>query len=237
MGRIIEKLLCLAAILIFLTFCIRHGVIDFSWFDKIATKTTDAIQSEEGQQVVSETKDIAKDITVDMVTGLKDAVVNTKNRLTVSSEDRVPCKLLKVVDGDTIDVELNGKETRIRFIGIDTPESVNPDEGRNNEYGEEASAYTKMLLTGIENLYLEFDSQITDDYGRTLAYVWLTETNKNTTEVIGKYMVNGIIVKDGYAKAKDYPPNIRYSSSLSMLQDEAKKKADGLWAKVDLTNL
>ncbi len=237
MGRIVEKLLCLAGILIFLTFCIRHGVIDFSWFDKIATKTTDAIQSEEGQQIVSETKDIAKDITVDMVTGLKDAAVNTKDRLTTDSKDRVTCKLLNVVDGDTIDVELNGEETRIRLIGIDTPESVNPDESRNNEYGDEASAYTKMLLTGVETLYLEFDSKIIDDYGRTLAYVWLTETNKNTTDVIGKYMVNGILVKDGYAMAKDYPPNIRYSSSLSMLQDEAKRKADGLWSKIDMTNL
>ena len=237
MGRIVEKLICLAGILIFLTFCIRHGIIDFSWFDKIATKTTDAIQSEEGQQIVSETKDIAKDITVDMVTGLKDAAVNTKDRLTVDSKDRVACKLIRVVDGDTIVVKMDDDEVKVRLIGIDTPESVNPDEGRNNEYGEEASAYTKMLLTGVETLYLEFDSKLIDDYGRTLAYVWLIETNQNTTDVIGQYMVNGILVKDGYAMAKDYPPNIRYSSSLSMLQDEAKKRAEGLWAKIDMSGL
>lgn len=237
MGRIIEKLIALACILIFLTFLIRHGVIDFSFFDKIATQATDAIKSDEGQQVISETKDIAKDVTTDMLSGLKDAAVNTKDRLKADKETRIKCELENVVDGDTIDVKVDDEIVRIRMIGIDTPESVNPDEEKNNDYGKAASDYTKSLLDGVKTLYLEFDTELNDQYGRSLAYVWLTESGKNSTDAIGKYMINGILVNEGYAMAKDFPPNSRYSSSLSMLEEDAKSKGRGLWAEVDLYEL
>lgn len=237
MGRIIEKLLCLAGVLVFLTFCIRHGVVDFSWFDKIATKTTDVIKSDEGQAVVNETKDIAKDIASDMVVGLKDAAVNTKDRLVTDSSDRIKASLIKVIDGDTIDVMIDGDTIRVRFIGVDTPESVNPDESKNNIYGSAASLYTKDLLDGIDTVYLEFDKEAIDQYGRTLAYVWLTESGKNTTDAIGKFMVNGILVNEGYALAKEFKPNTKYASSLELLQEDARANKRGLWEEVDLSSL
>ena len=80
--------------------------------------------------------------------------------------------VVRVVDGDTLIVSVDGSECRIRMIGIDTPESVHPDASRNTEQGKAAAAYTTELLTG-KQVYLEYDTDRTDDYGRTLAYVWL----------------------------------------------------------------
>lgn len=147
--------------------------------------------------------------------------------------------LVRVVDGDTIIVSENtADEIRVRLIGIDTPESVNPDESKNNEYGELASAYTKNLLENVSYVYLEYDSEETDTYGRTLAYVWLNDTeNAFDTEEIKEDMLNAIIVENGYALAKEYPPNTMYANILEDLESEAKVSETGLWADAEFVQL
>lgn len=75
-----------------------------------------------------------------------------------------------VVDGDTIDVIIDGKTTRIRLLGIDTPETVHPRKPVEN-FGKNASDFTRNTLTN-QIVWLTFDQTPVDHYGRRLAYIW-----------------------------------------------------------------
>jgi len=88
------------------------------------------------------------------------------------------CQVLKVVDGDTIDVLYMGKKERIRMLNVDTPESVHPDQSRNTAMGRQASAYTKSRLSS-KTVDLEFQAKKRGRYGRLLAYVILDGKNFN----------------------------------------------------------
>jgi len=128
-----------------------------------------------------------------------------------------PYKVTRVVDGDTIIVDLNGTEERVRLIGIDTPESVHPDKEKNVEYGQIASAYTKNKLEG-KQVYLEFDVQERDQYGRLLAYVY-----------VDGEMFNKTLLEQGHAKVATYPPNVKYVDEFTVLQQEAREQKKGIW--------
>lgn len=129
-----------------------------------------------------------------------------------------PVILKRVVDGDTLVVtNANREEVRVRLIGMDTPESVHPDQEKNTEAGELASQYTKSVLTVGQTLYLEYDVQKTDRYHRVLAYVWLTDD-------IATNMLNAKLVADGYAVAKEFKPNVKYSSLLKQLESAANNE-------------
>ncbi|MDE7054421.1 MAG: thermonuclease family protein [Oscillospiraceae bacterium] len=106
--------------------------------------------------------------------------------------------VLRVVDGDTIVVNYNGVEEKVRLIGIDTPESVHPDNSKNTDAGFAASEFTKAYLTG-EKIELEFDVQQRDQYGRLLAYVYFNGE-----------MFNEKLLRTGYANIATYPPNVKY---------------------------
>lgn len=106
--------------------------------------------------------------------------------------------VVRVVDGDTIVVNYNGVEEKVRLIGVDTPESVHPDSDKNTEAGILASDYTKQHLEG-KQVELEFDVQQRDQYGRLLAYVW-----------VDGVMYNKTLLKDGVANLATYPPNVKY---------------------------
>ena len=79
-------------------------------------------------------------------------------------------KVVRVIDGDTVKIDYNGKATNVRLIGVDTPEIVHPSKPV-EAYGKEASNFTKNLLQG-ESVYLRFDIDKTDKYGRLLAYLY-----------------------------------------------------------------
>lgn len=125
--------------------------------------------------------------------------------------------VVRVVDGDTIIVLIEGKETTIRMIGIDTPESVHPDSSRNTENGKIASEYTAELLTG-KQVYLEYDRERTDSYGRTLAYVWLNHE-----------MVEEILLANGMAEVLTIQPNTRYEMRFVRIEQQAKENKAGFW--------
>jgi len=108
--------------------------------------------------------------------------------------------VVRVVDGDTIVVNIEGEETKVRFIGVDTAESVHPDETKNSKSGKEASQWTSDLLTG-QQVYLEYDIDKTDDYGRTLAYVYLSDGR----------MVQEELLKAGMAELMTIQPNSKYA--------------------------
>ena len=141
--------------------------------------------------------------------------------------------VLKVVDGDTLRIEHQGRNESIRLIGIDTPESrvnkkAQKDAARSGEdikkiisLGQEATRYVKILVKPGDPITVEFDRQIRDKYGRLLGYVYLPN---------GK-MLNEEIVKAGYANLLTYPPNVKYEEKFLRAYREARENNRGLWSK------
>lgn len=131
-------------------------------------------------------------------------------------------KVERVVDGDTIVIDYNGEDTKVRLIGVDTPESVSNDADSNVKWGEKASAYTKKRLAN-ETVYLEFDKEKQDRYGRLLAYVYLKDQENDYT------MFNQTLVENGYARAAYYSPNGKYRETFEELEEKAEKQKKGFW--------
>jgi Micrococcal nuclease (thermonuclease) homologs len=104
----------------------------------------------------------------------------------------------RVVDGDTVVVILDGKQERVRMIGVDTPETVKPNTPP-QPYGKEASDHTKRELTG-KTVWLEFDASPTDRYQRWLAYIWLAEPRSRSDAEIQEKMYNARLLLDGYGQ-------------------------------------
>ena len=123
----------------------------------------------------------------------------------------------RVVDGDTAHVSLRGRDVTIRFIGVDTPETVAP--GQPIEcYGPEASHFTTQQLTG-RTVRLQFDVERIDPYGRTLAYIWMPDGS----------LFNQTLVRRGFATVATYPPDTRYVDRFERAQRAAKAANIGLW--------
>lgn len=139
----------------------------------------------------------------------------------------------RVVDGDTVYVVLEGEEqeTKVRLIGVNTPESVSSDESKNCEEGEQASEYTKTILSPGKVVYLEYDKEDTDKYDRTLAYIWLQDGVETTSlEDIREYMFNAKLLLDGQAEAMIVLPNNKYEKEFKAFEQEAKNNQTGFWA-------
>jgi micrococcal nuclease len=128
-----------------------------------------------------------------------------------------PARVVYVVDGDTIDVEIGGQEYRVRYIGIDAPETVKPKTPV-EWMGPEASAANKALVAG-KIVFLEKDVSNVDKYGRLLRYVYLADGT----------CVNGELVRQGYAQAITYPPDVKHQGRLRVLEREARQASLGLW--------
>jgi len=122
----------------------------------------------------------------------------------------------RVVDGDT--VVLSGGE-RLRMIGINTPESVK-EAGQVEYFGKEASEYTKNKLEG-KTVYLEKDVSNRDKYDRLLRYVYLKDGT----------FYNELIVKEGYAFAVTYPPDVKYNEILRDAESYASDNNLGIWGE------
>lgn len=129
-----------------------------------------------------------------------------------------------VVDGDTIKLD-NGKT--VRYIGIDTPETVDPRRPVQC-FGKEASNYNKSIVLGKQVL-MEKDVSETDRYGRLLRYVYLPAVSgSNSGE-----MVNELLVKNGYAHASTFPPDVKYQDLFRTAESQARENNLGLWGKCD----
>ncbi len=126
----------------------------------------------------------------------------------------------RVIDGDTIDVTVDGTKERVRLIGIDTPETKKEDTPIEC-FGPEASAFTESLLPEGIPLYLERDIEPRDIYGRLLAYVYLA--NDGT-------FVNLAIISGGYARLLTFPPNVAHVDDFIAAQRVARTANIGLWA-------
>jgi len=127
--------------------------------------------------------------------------------------------VVRVVDGDTIDVQLADRVEKVRYIGVNTPEIHHPIKGE-EPGGREAAEVNRRLVAG-RHVRLELDVRTRDRYGRLLAYVWLGDT-----------MVNAELVRRGYAQVMTVPPNVRYQDLFLKLQREARDAGRGLWRPV-----
>lgn len=135
---------------------------------------------------------------------------------TQTPSPRKTVKVTRVVDGDTI--QIDSGET-VRYIGMDTPESVDPRKGVQC-FAKEATEKNTALVLG-KTVELEHDISKTDRYGRLLAYVWLNDL-----------MVNEYLVRQGYAFARTFPPDVKYQLPLLKAEAAAQQEKKGLWGDV-----
>ncbi len=135
----------------------------------------------------------------------------------------VAATVSRVVDGDTIELSDGSK---VRLIGVNTPESTT----RTEDYGKEASNYTKSILEG-NNVWLQKDVSEADRYGRLLRIVWLAiPTNALDDNEIRTKMFNAHLVLNGYAEPSTYNPDVKYSEYFVKYAREAREANTGLWA-------
>ena len=126
----------------------------------------------------------------------------------------------RVVDGDTIIVHIGGRRERVRFIGMDTPESVKPNTPVQC-FAIEASNRTKSLLPPGTPVRLVGDVEQRDKYKRLLAYVYRQRDN---------LFVNLSLVRDGYAQPYTFPPNVAHTNEFVAAAAEARDGGRGLWS-------
>jgi micrococcal nuclease len=130
----------------------------------------------------------------------------------------------EVVDGDTIDVRIRGRDERVRLVGIDTPETKRPNEPVEC-FGPEASAFTAALLPVGTTVRIERDTVGRDDYGRLLGYVHLVDAAGRPTT-----FVNLEIVRRGYAVPLSIEPNSTFADAFAAAARRAEATDLGLWA-------
>ena len=125
----------------------------------------------------------------------------------------------KVIDGDTFWVNNGSEKFKVRFIGIDAPETRNSRGKLKGPYAKEAKEYVQQL-TENKWVKLELDVQKKDRYRRMLAYIYLLD---------GTFL-NADLVKDGFAVVDTYPPNVKHTALFVKLQHEARESKKGVWA-------
>ncbi|HZV73182.1 MAG TPA: thermonuclease family protein [Conexibacter sp.] len=129
-------------------------------------------------------------------------------------------RLERVIDGDTIVVQVGGREERVRYIGVDTPETVKPNTPVQC-FGERAhDLNTRLLGAAGSSLQLRFDRELRDRYGRLLAYVYRAQDG---------LFVNARLVDAGAARTLTIAPNTAHAAQLSDLQHTARAAGRGLW--------
>jgi len=135
-----------------------------------------------------------------------------------SEEERRSARayVVRAIDGDTIEARIDGELEDVRYIGVDTPETVKPDTPVQC-FGPRASTFNHRLVEG-KRVRLVFGVERRDVYGRLLAYAYL-----------GHRLVNAILVRRGLARSLTIPPNDRLAPLFRRLELRAAKAGRGLW--------
>ena len=143
---------------------------------------------------------------------------------TGNSTNKVKVKLVSTVDGDTAKFEMNGEQVTVRFLGINTKETVDPQVGE-EAWGKEASDFTKDKLQNANKIELEFDSSSDekDKYDRYLAWIWVDDE-----------LLQNLLVENGLAENYMLQNNYKYAGILQESQEIAKNNKLGIWS--DKTN-
>lgn len=146
---------------------------------------------------------------------------------------REEATIVRVVDGDTLEVKIQGQSEKVRLIGVDTPEvhesdKLRRDAGRTKQdketikaLGKRASNFTKSLIHAGDQVNLEYGQEPRDKYQRLLAFVWLSDGR----------LLNETIICEGYAVALTrYPFRSDYMERFRACERQAREKNKGLWA-------
>lgn len=158
-------------------------------------------------QDVSE--EVAKQVGTAVVDGVATALADHVLAPTATPESDVETgQVTRVVDGDTIDVLLNGQNTRIRYLQMNTPERDEPC------YRESTAANSELVAGKIVRLVA--DVELVDPYDRLLRYVY-----------VGDVLVNRVLVEQGYAEVVVYPPNDAHYEEFRALEAEAAAAGRG----------
>jgi micrococcal nuclease len=128
----------------------------------------------------------------------------------------VYARVIRAVDGDTIEARVGGRDEYVRYIGVDTPETVKPDTPVQC-FGPRASSFNHRLVEG-RRVRLVFGAERRDAYGRLLAYVYL-----------GRRFVNATLARRGLARPLTIPPNDRFAPLFRRLTLRAARAGRGLW--------
>lgn len=132
-------------------------------------------------------------------------------------------QVTRVIDGDTVEVSIDNELQKIRLIGVDTPETVDPRR-EVGCFGKEASAVTKKLVDG-KIVLLVRDISETDKFDRLLRYVYVRGESRE------EIFVNDYLVREGFAKAVTFPPDVKFSEQFRDAEREAREQKKGLWGK------
>ena len=139
---------------------------------------------------------------------------------TGNSTNKVKVKLVSTVDGDTAKFEMNGEQVTVRFLGINTKETVDPEIGE-EAWGKEASDFTKEKLQNANKIELEFDSSSDekDKYDRYLAWIWVDDE-----------LLQNLLVENGLAENYMLQNNYKYAGTLQESEEMAKNNKLGIWS-------
>jgi len=139
---------------------------------------------------------------------------------TLTATELKQAQVTRVIDGDTIEVKLEVGTAKVRYIGIDTPET----HGGVEHYGKEATNYNKALVRN-KTVWLEIGEEARDKYDRLLAYIYLDPAQKS--------MVNAILVAQGFAEVMTIEPNDKHADLFEDLVRDAKQDNRGMWGEED----
>ena len=135
---------------------------------------------------------------------------------TVDEKDLEEVYVTKVIDGDTFVYRKNGKNIKVRLIGVNTPELHHPFKGE-EYFGKEAKEFTKNKIYN-KKVYLEKDEEDLDKYGRELRYVWIDDK-----------MLNDGLLREGFAETMTIKPNNKYEQNFKESLKKAKIERKGMW--------
>ena len=138
-----------------------------------------------------------------------------------NNTNKIQVELVSVVDGDTAKFMTNGETVTVRFLGINTKETVHPELGEET-YGKEGSNFTKEKLNSASKIELEFDeiADEKDKYGRYLAWVW-----------IDGVLLQNLLVEEGLAETYMLQNNYKYAGMLQESEESAKENKLGIWSE------
>jgi len=142
-------------------------------------------------------------------------------RVSPDTHGRVHGRVSRVVDGDTVVVDISGRSETIRLIGVNTPETHHPTKPVEC-FGPEASAHTASLLTEGTDVWVERDVESRDRYGRLLGYVHRSADG---------LFVNLDLVAGGWALPYPFPPNTTFETRFAEAANDARTASLGLWGR------
>lgn len=131
-------------------------------------------------------------------------------------------RVVRVADGDTLTIEIDGRRDRLRYIGVDAPELADPDAGLPAECGAAAASAANLAHVADGEITLERDVTDRDRFGRLLRHPWVVRDGE-------WLLVTEALVADGALEARSFPPDTLHDARLERAEGDARERGAGLW--------